>query len=805
MKNANRTKVISIKKLNIYLYFTFILILALITMFATNARAELQKIGVVGAANQTLSSKNESATSRTLELGQDIFFNDTLSTDKTGNAQLMFLDKSALTIGPNASVTIDKFVYNPADSTGELTMRGTKGAFRFIGGALSKKKEVQFKTPVGTIGIRGGIAIVEINPTSGATNATFLYGDAMTFKNLAGQMQQTTNAGFAIGVATPTSAPSVPAAVDSLALAAKIQNFTSSDGQHGGAKEVPKNIDMDKKAVTGEATTSDKKDSPGNSDGRDKIQGGDKQGNNKQGTNPAGNGNNNAADGGHPTPDGGYVDGNGKYYTPAEAAKRITDRPENGQGGTLTTSPNSDPANGSRNPGILTNDGGYIDAQGKPHTASELAAFRRTEAAGNSGGHSGPPTTVANTNYNNAGGAFTGAAPANTAGGYYPAPANGNYNNPPGGTYAAPMNGGYMAPMSGNSSGFSGYYGVPTTAPVMPPIVPINNNYNYSHTAAEIDAKAIAVRNAAYNAAINAGGTTPQATAAGVAAETTFRTNLANGGEFNAAATAGSVAGTTYINTYINNNAANNSTTFVNSLQSAQDTAAGVNTGSKYAIDDIAIPVGNVASQLIKQELFNNRSNLKNSMDTNKNTNCSTCSFVNWDVWAKVIPDNVSTTTTNLQAKLVPYVYGTPTQNIGVAVGGGTATYTGTVQGNTLNTSTGVFTAQQSQFKIDVDFSARTLSNLRNSGAPNGNGTNGMAFGAYNVTNSAAINIPTGAGVNAAFNNAPLTVTGGSGSATGSISGALFGNTAQNIGGNFKIDDAGANTKGAGLFIGARP
>ena len=40
--------------------------------------------------------------------------------------------------GPNAQLTIDKFVYDPATKTGDLAINASKGVFRLVGGKISK-------------------------------------------------------------------------------------------------------------------------------------------------------------------------------------------------------------------------------------------------------------------------------------------------------------------------------------------------------------------------------------------------------------------------------------------------------------------------------------------------------------------------------------------------------------------------------------------------------------------------------------------------------------------------------------------
>lgn len=202
------------------------------------------RIGVIGAANQSVFALDDDKNKRDLKLGDDIFFKETIGTNETGNAQLLFVDRSALTVGPNSSVIVDEFIYNPAESSGNMVMRGTKGTFRFIGGALSKKEAVKIKTPVGTIGIRGGIAIVSINPASGATNATFVYGEAMTFRNLAGMAQTVTDTGNGLSVVTPTSMP-VSFQLNTDQMVGQVQELAGRPGTSAGTTQVPTEKQID--------------------------------------------------------------------------------------------------------------------------------------------------------------------------------------------------------------------------------------------------------------------------------------------------------------------------------------------------------------------------------------------------------------------------------------------------------------------------------------------------------------------------------------------------------------------------------
>jgi hypothetical protein len=60
-----------------------------------------------------------------------------------------------LDVGPNSSVRLNKFIYDPNRSGGKAVFDAAKGSFRFSTGAQGGNRNIQIKTPVGTLGIRG--------------------------------------------------------------------------------------------------------------------------------------------------------------------------------------------------------------------------------------------------------------------------------------------------------------------------------------------------------------------------------------------------------------------------------------------------------------------------------------------------------------------------------------------------------------------------------------------------------------------------------------------------------------------------
>ena len=101
-------------------------------------------------------------------------------TTATGRAHLLFLDRSSLIVAPNSELVLDEYTYDPKTKTGKVVFSTAKGFFRYVGGTLSKNKNaIVFRTPLATIGLRGGIADIDVIEAGGKTarvTATKLFG-----------------------------------------------------------------------------------------------------------------------------------------------------------------------------------------------------------------------------------------------------------------------------------------------------------------------------------------------------------------------------------------------------------------------------------------------------------------------------------------------------------------------------------------------------------------------------------------------------------------------------------------------------
>lgn len=111
---------------------------------------------------------------RPLSPGATVMIQDTLKTGAQSRLKVRLLDQSSLTLGEQAELLIDSFVYDPGTSR-QAGLNLLKGALRYIGGHFSAEpKAVEIKTPVAVLGVRG--TDFWAGPIDGATGVLVLQG-----------------------------------------------------------------------------------------------------------------------------------------------------------------------------------------------------------------------------------------------------------------------------------------------------------------------------------------------------------------------------------------------------------------------------------------------------------------------------------------------------------------------------------------------------------------------------------------------------------------------------------------------------
>lgn len=171
-----------------------------LALLAGSGQAQVApQIGVTAAVNPATRSAPPQGELRTMVIGNQVVSRERVVTEATGKAQILFLDQSAITIGQNSDLTLDAFVYSPERSQGEISASLAKGVMRFVGGRISKAGNVSFRTPTATIGIRGGIVLIDAR-SAAETVVVFLFGNEARVQQIGGGTTMLRKAGFALRV-----------------------------------------------------------------------------------------------------------------------------------------------------------------------------------------------------------------------------------------------------------------------------------------------------------------------------------------------------------------------------------------------------------------------------------------------------------------------------------------------------------------------------------------------------------------------------------------------------------------------------
>ncbi|MDJ0513619.1 MAG: FecR family protein [Methyloceanibacter sp.] len=202
-----------------------------------SAPADAAKVGVAAAVNPDAFSSLSGVPNKQLNIGKSIFYNERIKTTANGLVQVLLVDGSTFTVGPNSNLVIDKFVYDPKKKTGEVVATFSKGSMRFIGGKLSKNAGgVKVNTPSGALAIRGGM----FQGNTDRKIYSFLYGHSMTLRGRNGKVHTVYQPGYTLdlsngfGNVRPTTAEDT--AVFAKALSNRGGSSVTGNGGDGGGE-----------------------------------------------------------------------------------------------------------------------------------------------------------------------------------------------------------------------------------------------------------------------------------------------------------------------------------------------------------------------------------------------------------------------------------------------------------------------------------------------------------------------------------------------------------------------------------------
>jgi opacity protein-like surface antigen len=134
-------------------FFFFLPAMLSVVLCATNLVHAQTRVGeAVLIQNEVVRVAASAATQ--INVGDGMLRDETVRTGAGSAARFVMADSTNLSLGPTATLKLDRTVFNDEHSYREVAIRLTTGAFRFVTGH-SEKPAYRIATPIATIGVRG--------------------------------------------------------------------------------------------------------------------------------------------------------------------------------------------------------------------------------------------------------------------------------------------------------------------------------------------------------------------------------------------------------------------------------------------------------------------------------------------------------------------------------------------------------------------------------------------------------------------------------------------------------------------------
>ena len=140
------------------------LILAFGLLCSLVAQADEPPIGYVKNVTGDASVSTAGQTVKA-EAGTPVLLGSVLRTGQESSMGVTFKDETVMSFGPDTELSVDEYLYAPAQGKLKLGSRLSKGSLNYVSGVIAKLKPdaVSVDTPSGTIGIRGTQFVVKVD------------------------------------------------------------------------------------------------------------------------------------------------------------------------------------------------------------------------------------------------------------------------------------------------------------------------------------------------------------------------------------------------------------------------------------------------------------------------------------------------------------------------------------------------------------------------------------------------------------------------------------------------------------------
>ncbi len=154
--------------------FLFSALLLLTAGFPAKPAHAQARVGEAAVVKNRVVSVSASQTSP-INVGDNVLRDEVVQTGADSAARLVMADSTNLSLGANATVTLDRATFNDEHTYRDIAVRLTTGAFRFVTGH-SEKTAYKITTPIATIGVRG--TVLDILSQRGQTTVVLQEGAA---------------------------------------------------------------------------------------------------------------------------------------------------------------------------------------------------------------------------------------------------------------------------------------------------------------------------------------------------------------------------------------------------------------------------------------------------------------------------------------------------------------------------------------------------------------------------------------------------------------------------------------------------
>lgn len=147
--------------------------LVVVPLLGAASAAQAQQVGATTVVRNEV-ARIKGAVRNAIAVGESVFRDEAIQTGADSAAKVVFLDQTNLSIGPNARVALNQYVYSEARPAGKVALNLIRGTYRFVTGDLDKRA-YEINTPVATIGVRG--TEFDVATTGARTVVTLLGGE----------------------------------------------------------------------------------------------------------------------------------------------------------------------------------------------------------------------------------------------------------------------------------------------------------------------------------------------------------------------------------------------------------------------------------------------------------------------------------------------------------------------------------------------------------------------------------------------------------------------------------------------------